>query len=115
MVTEAVAGFAHLYAYGVSKVTFLSTFTERTIHNLKEVDCPAPDAFNHKHRCALPSHKFPKFPCATKTPHSLFDWLLYYLETKIMYNAHQILHVIHPLLLLHYTVDVHIYTIRDLF
>ena len=26
--TEAVAGFAHLYAYGVCKVTFLSSLTE---------------------------------------------------------------------------------------
>jgi hypothetical protein len=27
VVTEAVAGFAHLYAYGDSKVTFLSSLT----------------------------------------------------------------------------------------
>jgi len=29
VVTEAVAGFAHLYAYDVSKVTFLSSLTGR--------------------------------------------------------------------------------------
>jgi hypothetical protein len=29
--TEAVAHFAHLYAYGVSKVTFLSTLTGRRL------------------------------------------------------------------------------------
>jgi len=29
VVTEAVAGFAHLYVYGVSKVTFLSSLTGR--------------------------------------------------------------------------------------
>ena len=34
MFIEAVAGFAHLYAYGVSKVTFLSCLTGRTIHYL---------------------------------------------------------------------------------
>jgi hypothetical protein len=41
-VTEAVAGFAHLYAYGVSEVTFLSSLTGRTVHNLQYVDCPTP-------------------------------------------------------------------------
>jgi len=46
--TEALAGFAHLYAYGVSKVTFLSSLKGRTIHNLEDVDCPTPDSFNHK-------------------------------------------------------------------
>ena len=43
VVTEAVAGFAHLYAYGVSKVTFLSCLTGRTIHNLEDMDCPTAD------------------------------------------------------------------------
>ena len=40
VVTKAVAGFAHLYAYGVSNVTFLSSLTGRTIHNLENMDCP---------------------------------------------------------------------------
>ena len=60
-VTEAVACFAHLYAYGVSKVTFLSSLMGRMIHNLEDVNCPPPDAFNHKHWSTLPCHKFPKF------------------------------------------------------
>jgi len=47
--TEAVVGFAPLYAYGVTKVTFLSSLTERTIHNLEDMDCPTPDSFNHIH------------------------------------------------------------------
>jgi hypothetical protein len=80
--TEAVAGFALLYAYGVSKVTFLSSLMGRTIHNLEDVDCPTPDSFNHKHYCTIPCNKFPKFACAFKTAHSLFDWLLHYLQTK---------------------------------
>jgi len=82
VVTEAVAGFAHLYAYGVSKVTFLSSLTGRTIHNLEDLDCPSPDSFNHKHWCTLPCHKFPKIACATKTAHSIYDWLMHYLQTK---------------------------------
>ena len=64
VVTEAVAGFAHLYAYGVSKFTFFSILTGRTIHNLEDMDCTTPDSFNHKHWCNMPFHKFPKFACA---------------------------------------------------
>ena len=82
VVTEAVAGFAHLYAYGVSKVTFIFTLTGRTIHNLENVDCPIPDSFNHKHSCTLPLYKFSKFASAFKTAHSLYDWLMHYLQTK---------------------------------
>jgi hypothetical protein len=82
VVTESLAGFAHLYAYGFSKVTFLTTLTARTIQNLEDVDCPPPDTFNHKHWCTLPCHKFPKFACATKTAHSLYDCMMHYLQTK---------------------------------
>ena len=38
--TEAVAGLDHLYAYGVSKETFLSNLAGSTIHNLEGVYCP---------------------------------------------------------------------------
>jgi hypothetical protein len=48
MVIEAVEGFAHLYAYGVSKFTFLSSLTRRTNLNLEDMDCPTPDSFNQK-------------------------------------------------------------------
>jgi hypothetical protein len=82
VVTEGVAGFAHLYAYGVSKVTFLSSLTERTIHNLQDMDCPTPDSFNHKHWCTMPCQKFPKIACATETAHFFYDWLMHCLQTK---------------------------------
>jgi len=42
VLTEAVAGFAHLYAYDVSKCTFLAGLTERPIHNLEDLECPHP-------------------------------------------------------------------------
>ena len=80
--TEAVSGFSHLYNYGVSRVTFFSTLTGRTIHNIEEVDCPTPDAFNHKQCCNLPCHKLPKFACATKTAHNYYDCLMHYPPTK---------------------------------
>jgi len=73
VLTEAVAGFAHLYTYGVSKCTFLVGLTVRPIHKLEDLACPPPVSFNHKHWCTLPFHKFPRFSCATKTAHSLYD------------------------------------------
>ena len=69
--TEAVAGFAHLYAYGISKVTILSSLTGRTIHNVEYDDCPTPDSFTPKHWCTLPCHKFPKF-ASDKKRHTHF-------------------------------------------
>jgi hypothetical protein len=82
VVTEAVAVFAHLYAYGVSKVTFPSSFIGRTIHNLEDLDCPTPDSFYRKHWCTLPCHKFSKIACATTKAHSFSDWLIHYLQMK---------------------------------
>jgi hypothetical protein len=78
VLNEAVAGFA----YGVSKCTFLAGLTGRPIHNLEDISCPPPVSFNHKSWCTLPCYKFPKFSCATKTAHSLYDWLMYYLQKK---------------------------------
>jgi len=40
VLNEAVAVFAHLYAYGDSKCTFLAGMTGRPIHNLEDVNCP---------------------------------------------------------------------------
>ena len=37
-----MAGFAHLYAYGVSKCTLLAGLTGRPIHNLEDLECPHP-------------------------------------------------------------------------
>ena len=40
VITETVVGFAHLYAYGVSKCTLLAGLTGRPIHNLEDLECP---------------------------------------------------------------------------
>jgi hypothetical protein len=82
VLNEAVACFALLYAYGVSKCTFLAGLTGRPIHNLEDVNCLPPVSFNHKSWCTMTCHKFPTFSCATKTTHSLYDWLIYYLQKK---------------------------------
>ena len=38
--SEAVAGFAHLYAYGVSKCKFLTELLGRSILNLQDFNFP---------------------------------------------------------------------------
>jgi len=82
VLNEAVAVFAHLYAYGVSKCAFLAGLTGRPIHNLEDLNCPQPDSLNHERCCNLPCHKFPKYSCANKTAHSFYDCLIYYLQKK---------------------------------
>jgi len=42
VLTEALAGFAHLYANCVSKYTFFAGLTGRPIHNLEDLPCPHP-------------------------------------------------------------------------
>jgi hypothetical protein len=42
VVTESVAGFAHLYAHGVFKTRNSQSLTGRTDHKLKDVNCPPP-------------------------------------------------------------------------
>ena len=41
VLNEAVAGFAHLYAYGDSKSTLISQLLGRPVHNLKDFNCPS--------------------------------------------------------------------------
>jgi len=42
VITDAVSGFAHLYAYSVSKCTFLAGLMGRPNYNLEDLDCPHP-------------------------------------------------------------------------
>jgi len=80
--SEAVATFAHLYAYGVSKCKYLTLLFGRPILNLQHFNCPFPTSFNRKYWCSISCHRFPNINCATKTAHSLYDWLMYHLQTK---------------------------------
>jgi len=67
VVSEAVAGFAHLYSYGVTKCKFLAELLGRPVRNLQDFNRPKPATFNHKRWCSLPCHKFHNINCATKT------------------------------------------------
>jgi len=69
VVNEPMASFAHLYAYGVSKYTFLAGLKGRPIHNLEDINCLSPESFNNARWCNLHCHNFP-----IKSVHSLYDW-----------------------------------------
>ena len=65
VLNEAVARFAHLYAYGISKCTFLAGLTGRPIHNLEDVNCPRQT--NSISCTGVPcSARFPKYSCPKK-------------------------------------------------
>ena len=51
--SEAVAGFAHLYAYVVAKCALLTELLSRLILNLQDFNCPLPKSFNHKYWCSM--------------------------------------------------------------
>jgi len=82
IVSEAVAGFAQLYCFGVTKCKFLTELLASPILKLQDFNCPQPTSFNHTRWCSLPCNKFPNVNCATKTAHSLYDWLMFHLQTK---------------------------------
>jgi len=80
--SEAVAVFDNLYSYGVAKCAFLTELMSRPILNQQVFNCTLSKSFNHKYWCSMSCHKFPHVNCATKTTHSLYDWLMCHLQTK---------------------------------
>jgi len=64
VLSEAVAGFAHLYGYGDSKCTLLSQLPGRPVHNLADFNCPSPRHFRHKFRFTKPCHRNLSYRCA---------------------------------------------------
>jgi len=48
VVSEAVAGFSHLYSYGVTKSKFFTGLLVRPSLNLHDFNCPQPASFNHR-------------------------------------------------------------------
>jgi len=47
--SEAVAGFAHLYSYGVAKFAFLTELLSRPVLNMQDFNCLLPKYFNPKY------------------------------------------------------------------
>ena len=82
VVSEAVANFPHVYAFGSTKCTFLSDLLKRSVLNLEDFKCPTHDNFVPEHRCWLPCHKYPNVRCAAKNAESYYKWLMYHFKTK---------------------------------
>ena len=80
VLSEAVAGFAHLYEYSDSKCTLLSQLLGRPVHKLEGFNSPSPRHFRHKFSCTKPCHRNPSFLCATRRANFLYEWLLYQVQ-----------------------------------
>jgi hypothetical protein len=87
VLSEAVAEYAHLYAYCTSKCAFPTGVLGLTVINLQEFGCLPPTNFRPKFNCFMSCHKFPNIRCATKHARSFYDWLLYLFHTKEMSDA----------------------------
>jgi hypothetical protein len=82
-IDEALAGYAHLYAYGVEKCKLLSGLIHRPVLNIEDFKCPSPNALPPSpYSCGLPCHKFPNIGCPTRNAYSWFKRLLYHFKTK---------------------------------
>lgn len=82
-ILDAVAGYAHLYAYGVTKTKYLSDLLGHPAHNLEALNCPQPHGLKAQFSCSLPCHKnYLKYSCATRNAHTLFKWLMHHLQSR---------------------------------
>jgi len=74
VVSEAVAGFAHLYCYDITQCKFHSELLDRPILNPQDFNCPQSTSFHHTRWCSLSCHKFPNIKCANRAfPFQLVD------------------------------------------
>jgi hypothetical protein len=81
---EATSIFAHLYAKGTDKCTFLTAMLGRPVQNLDSFGCPYRASFRMTTGCSLPCHKFPDKSCATRNAQNLFGWLMHHIQVKNM-------------------------------
>ena len=79
---EAVAGVAHVYSYGPARYRFLAALLQHVILDLEDFKCPPANKLKPTYSCAFPCHRHQGFSCATKRAHSLYEWLMYHLQTK---------------------------------
>jgi hypothetical protein len=82
VLSEAVAGYAHLNSRGTDKCEFLRKLLGRPILDLDDFNCPQPNDLRPRYHCTMSCHKFPSVRCATRHAHSLYDWLSYHFRTK---------------------------------
>jgi hypothetical protein len=80
--TEATANFAHVYAKGDDKCTYLSGLLGRAVLNLDTFGCPERSEFRMETGCSMPCHRYPDKSCATRNAQSLYKWLIHHLQAK---------------------------------
>jgi hypothetical protein len=82
--SEAVSGYAHLYAYGEEKCRFLKNLLGQTIRNLEDFDCPSPYGLKSQFSCSLPCHRnYLNVRCATRSAHTLYRWLRHHFQSRL--------------------------------
>ena len=82
VLSESVAGFAHIYSYGVSKCKFLKELLGRHVMNLEDFGCPDHTKLKSRYNCILPCHSYNDISCATRNAHSFYKWLMYHFQKK---------------------------------
>ena len=81
-ISEAVSGYAHLYAYGLAKTRFLTELLAQPVRNLEDFKFPAPQGLKSKYSCSMPCHKNDLlYSCATRIAPTLFRWLKHHLNS----------------------------------
>jgi hypothetical protein len=67
VLSESVANYAPLFAFGVPKCKFISDLIKRRTLNLEDFRCPTPNNYVPENRCWHPCHKLLNKRCASKT------------------------------------------------
>jgi len=81
-ISEAVSGYAHVYAYGIAKTKFLTTLLAQPVRNLEDFHSPQSQGLKAQFSCSMPCHKnYLNYCCATRNAHTLFKWLKHHLHT----------------------------------
>jgi len=117
-ISEAVSGYAFLYAYGIAKTKILTTLVAQPVRNLEDFDCPQPQGLKAQFSCSMLCHKnYLNFRCATRNAHTLFKWLKHHLHPAPISPLHPNLHAIPPRLIRVYHVfnDVIFFSLLQLY
>ena len=83
VLTEALAPYDHLYAWGDDKC-LLGDILNRQINNLEALECPVPSKRKSEIHCHLPCHSFPDMRCALRNADAQHSWLRYHLQLKLL-------------------------------
>jgi len=80
---EAVAGYAHLYIYEITKCKFLSGLLSRTFFNIEDIGYPNYRTLRQGYSCIVPCHSFSDISCVTRNADSYYKWLMYHSQINL--------------------------------